>query len=154
MKALTVSLALLALCAIARAQEALPKQDLTPEAEASLINLSDEHIECVSFYSTVMVCVEKQDSGLAERAHNAANTMLDRAVTITEKAKMKFETIEARSKLYRDSMSDELGKDCRNLSILLEKYGKTCKSLFENPAARESDLLWEQLKMSPPTTPR
>ncbi len=131
MKALLGAFIFVALCAVAHAQES------SLEAEAAWGRLSDEHIECSEFYSVVMVCEEKaNDKSLAERARRLQDTMLERTVRITAKAKMKFETIDARGKLSRDSMLAEIGKDCRNLSILLAKYGEACRSLFENPKLR------------------
>jgi hypothetical protein len=146
--AAALALALVALCTVARAQES------TSEVEAAWINLSDEHIQCVTFYSIIGVCQEKYDKILAERAHSSATVMLERAVTITARAKMKFETVDARLKLYQASMLEELGKDCRNETILLAEYGKTCRTLFENPDARELQLIREQLNLSAPTPPR
>jgi hypothetical protein len=88
------------------------------------------------------------DKSLSERAMKTQDTMLERAVTMTAKAKLKFETIDARSKLFQSSMMEELGKDCRNISILLAKYGKTCQSLFENPKLRELELITEEFAAS------
>jgi hypothetical protein len=103
-------------------------------------------VECVAFYSLVGICIESaDDKSLSERAMKTQDTMLERAVRVTAKAKLKFETIDARSKLSTDSMLGEIGKDCGNISILVAKYGKTCRRLFENPKLRELELITEEL---------
>jgi len=90
------------------------------------------------------------DKSLSEQAMKTRDTMLERAVTMTTKAKLKFETIDARSKLSTDSMLEEIGKDCGNISVLLAKHGKTCRRLFENPKLRELELITEEFTASSP----
>jgi hypothetical protein len=143
MKALMGALALVMLCAVARAQEP------APEEYAAWRQLSDEYVECVTFYALVGICMESpNDKGLPERIMKTRDMMLERAVSLTAKAKLKFETIDARSKLSMDSMMGEIGKDCGNISIPLAKYGKTCRRLFENPKLRELELITEELAPS------
>lgn len=143
MKALMSAIALVVLCAVARAQEP------SPEEIAAWRQLSAEYIECVAFYSLVGICMESaDDKSLSERAMKTQDAMLKRAVRLTAKAKLKFETIDARSKLSTDSMLEEIGKDCGNLSVLLAKHGKTCRRLFENPKLRELELITEELAPS------
>lgn len=126
-------------CAISRAEES------APEEIAAWRQLSNEHIECVAFYSLVGICMESpNDKSLSGRAMKMQGIMLERTVRLTAKAKLKFETIDARSKLSMGSMTGEIGKDCGNISILLAKYGKTCRSLFENPKLRELELITEK----------
>jgi hypothetical protein len=143
MKALMGALALVMLCAVARAQEP------SPEEIAAWRQLSAEYVECVAFYSLVGICMESaNDKSLSERAMKTQDAMLERAVRLTAKAKLKFETIDARSKLSMDSMLEEIGKDCGNISVLLAKHGKTCRRLFENPKLRELELITEELAPS------
>ena len=145
MKALIGAIALVVLCAVARAGEP------APEEISAWRQLSAEYIECVAFYSIVGICMEPaDDKSLSERAMKTQDTMLERAVRLTAKAKLKFETIDARSKLSTDSMLEEIGKDCGNLSILEAKYGKTCRRLFENPKVRELELIAEEFAASAP----
>jgi hypothetical protein len=141
MRILTITFLLIALCAVAHAQEP------SPEVEAAWTQLSDEHIECAELYRIVGICMESaEDKSLSERAMATRAEMLERATRLTAKAKMKFETIDARETVAQDSLSAEMGKDCRNLSVLLAKYGKTCRSLFEDPTTREIQVIREQLK--------
>jgi hypothetical protein len=143
MKALIGAIALVVLCAVARAGEP------APEEISAWRQLSAEYIECVAFYSIVGICMEPaDDKSLSERAMKTQDTMLERAVRLTAKAKLKFETIDARSRLSTDSMLEEIGKDCGNLSVLLAKHGKTCRRLFENPKLRELELITEELAPS------
>lgn len=102
MKALMSAIALVVLCAVARAGEP------APEEIAGWRQLSTEYIECVAFYSLVGICMEPaDDKSLSERATKTQDTMLERAVRLTAKAKLKFETIDARSRLSTDSMLGE-----------------------------------------------
>ena len=143
MKAPMGALALVVFCAVARAGE--------PAAEeiAAWRQLSAEYIECVAFYSLAGICMEPaDDKSLSERAMKTQDAMLERAVRLTAKAKLKFETIDARSKLSMDSMLEEIGKDCGNISVPLAKHGKTCRRLFENPKLRELELITEELAPS------
>jgi hypothetical protein len=141
MRVLAVAIASIALCAAALAQES------SPEVEAAWIQLSDEHIECAELYRIVGICMESaDDKSVSERAMAMHSAMLERATTLTAKAKMKFETVDARETLAQDSLAAEIGKDCRNRSIILAKHGKTCRNLYENPAAREIEVIREQLK--------
>jgi hypothetical protein len=145
MKALMSAITLVVLCAAARAQEP------APEEISAWRQLSAEQIECMAFYSLVGICMESaDDKSLSEQAMKTRDTMLERAVTMTAKAKLKFETIDARSKLSTDSMLEEIGKDCGNISILVAKYGKTCRRLFENPKVREIELIAEEFAASAP----
>ena len=145
MKALIGAIALVVLCAVARAQEP------SPEEIAAWRQLSAEYVECTAFYSLVGICMEPaDDKSLSERAMKTQDTMLERAVRLTAKAKLKFETIDARSKLSTDSMLEEIGKDCGNISVLLAKHGKTCRRLFENPKLRELELITEEFTASSP----
>jgi hypothetical protein len=148
MKAFTVAVALMTLCSVARAQES------SPEVEAAWIQLSDEHIECAELYRIVGICMESaDDKSLSEQAMTIQGAMLERATTLTAKAKMKFETINARVTLAQQSLAGEIGKDCRNLSILLAKHGKACRDLYENPAEREIEVIRDQLKPNYRTAP-
>jgi len=139
-----------ALCSFACAQEP------SLEEYAAWRQLSVEHIDCSEFYDIVGICLElgaerENDKRLAEgveRAMTAGRAMLDRAVEISAKAKLKSEAVDAEAKLSMDSMMKEVGNDCGNLSILIVKYSETCKRLFENPKLREFELIAEELHRS------
>lgn len=143
MKITLAAFALVALCAVAHAGEP------APEETAAWRELQGEYLECVSFYSVVGICMESADNrDLSERARKIQDMMLKRAVTLTAKAKLKFETIDAGTKLSTNLMLEEIGKDCGNISIVLAKYGKTCRRLFENPKLRELELITEEVAPS------
>lgn len=127
-------------------------QESSQELEAAWIQLSDENIECATFYSIVGRCMESaDDKSISKRATKAVRTMLDRAVKFTAQAKMKSETVDARQRLAIESMGVEIGKDCRNVTILAAEYGKACLSLFEDPTAREIQVIREQMGIVAPT---
>ena len=72
MKALMGALALVVLCAVARAQEP------STEEYAAWRQLSDEYVECVTFYALVGICMESpNDKGLSERIMKTRDMMLE-----------------------------------------------------------------------------
>jgi hypothetical protein len=142
MKVVMATLALLVLCSVSRAQNA------SPEYEDALSALAAEEIECAAFWNIVGICFESPtgDKSLSPRAFKARDGMFARATETTAKANLLAGTIDARNKYSEDSMMTKIGKNCRNVEILLAEHGEACKKLTEDPTSRTIELLREQLQ--------
>lgn len=143
MNVLLTSLALMALCTICRAEVPAAYED-------AMSALAAEEIQCGVFWNIVGICfvTPNGDKSTSERAMVARDKMFDRAVKSTTEAKLLPATIDARHKHSQESMMAKIGKDCRNISILLADHGEACKKLAEDPTLRTIELLREQLGMS------
>jgi hypothetical protein len=60
-------------------------------------------------------------------------------------ARMSDKALEARSQVAQDEMRDAIEDNCANMSVLYQKYAKTCKRLFEEGPARFAEKI-EALK--------
>jgi hypothetical protein len=136
MKNVMTILALFALCATCHAQSSVAYED-------AMSVLASEEIECGAFWNVVGVCFETAsgDKSTSRRALAARDTMFERATKATADAKLLLATIDARQEHFQNSMIVKVGKDCRNVEILLGDHGDRCKRLMESPADRVSELM-------------
>ena len=60
------------------------------------------------------------------------------AFNLADSIDLKGEVIESKAVSYSKKMSQEIGGDGLNISILINKHGEFCKGLVEDPEARLS----------------
>jgi hypothetical protein len=141
MKFLRTTFTLLAICSTSRAQNAPPAYEDVMSA------LAADEIECGAFWNIVGICFESptDDKSLSLNALKARDGMFARAAETTAKANLLAGTIDARNKYSQDLMMTKIGKNCRNVEILLADHGETCKRLAEDSTSRTIELLRETL---------
>ena len=105
-------------------------------------NLGHETIECAAYFSVVAAMLSTQplpragDDLIADQMTRAGFAMFKRALAIAEKINQKQEAVEARFQMHITQMSEEIGGDAINISILLHRYGRPCQVAADDMAAR------------------
>lgn len=72
-----------------------------------------------------------------------AEAEMEQVIFSAKKAGMLDAAISSRVELATKSMIQQISGDCINYSVLLVKYGDSCKALAENPGPRFSELLFK-----------
>lgn len=97
------------------------------DAERAKANLASDFAECAAFYSIGSEGVKRAGKD---------NAKIDEAFDIAYDFAVKFsnqKVTDARIKLSMDEQTELMEHDFANLAILIEKHGKFCKELLENP---------------------
>lgn len=136
--------------AIASAQSTL--KAVSDDKKQYIVNeLAAETTQCWSFYSIVGACASNGDTPIekqtAEQMNKLASSLVDPIYTMSKAAGMKDDAILARMKLSVDDMKGDISnngdtsKSCVNISILMGKYMKSCKTIIEHPEIRIQELV-------------
>ncbi len=119
-------------------------QTSTSDAETrmAMANFLDEMVKCTSYFSILGQGTNSKGEqteiniNYQKLAENLAITSLNFAAEIG----MKSEALLSKLQGYSDEMGKLINNDGINISILIEKHGKFCKSFVENP--RDRLLFW------------
>jgi hypothetical protein len=120
----------------ARAQETKwTRQDALHDA-------SSEAAQCQAYYALSQKCADnagqKELSDLLRQAIESASQVL---FTSGKAAGMSDHAMIASLKLSLDAAKDSKGNSCVNLSVLIVRYGNSCKLFLEHPGDRIQTLM-------------
>lgn len=125
--------------AIALALLAVPvgAQEMTSVIPRAMNNLAHEYVICAAYFSIVAIAAENSnDAGLAEQYYAVANSALESAAMVGEEANLLPETHGARFDIAVKDMSDRIGGNTSNISILFAAYGESCQETINNMEGR------------------
>lgn len=112
--------------------------DLNPEQVQAFNNYHHEIVECVIFYN-ISIDGMKRRAGSEETVaiyQSISDTLLKRAMVVSDIIGMKDETIAARLQMAATAQLEEIDQNFVNISILMEKYLTSCKAVFVDPESR------------------
>jgi hypothetical protein len=104
--------------------------------EMAANNLSHEMTDCFAFHTIMAACLLKSNfKKESEQARKGAGIYLDFAAWLGERAKISKldEVIKARSNMAQRDLFKLIDRDCRNISIAMDKYGDRCKGDCRGP---------------------
>ena len=101
----------------------------------ALNNFGHETVMCAAYYTMLARLMNTRTDGEqgAKRAIEVATTLIERAFMIATVIGQKSETVGARYQVSVKSMTEEIGGDAVNASILFVRNGDPCKAAAENP---------------------
>ena len=147
MTGIKATLLIAAVFAVALHNQAVA-DDVSSEAmETAANNLSHEMVNCSVFYTVGAICVLRSNRSnrkdVSEQLRKTANTYQDFAAMLGERAGISKldEVLKARTNIAREDMFNLMDRDCRNVSIVLDKYGKRCKAIGDDSAAALKDYM-------------
>ncbi len=115
------------------ASAASPPSDETK----ALAQLTDDLAECYAYYAITAQCVSADASAELKSGLNRSSQLVSSEIAqYGQRAGMKAEAALAEIDLMMKDQMDTIGKSCINYSILLDRYGASCKSISENPSAK------------------
>jgi hypothetical protein len=123
-----------------------PAGAATPDENHQYVwnELAAETTQCWCYYAVVGDCASKDDSPvakqLAERNLKINDTLLDLIFEESKEAGMSDAARDDRVKMCLQDMANAIGGSCLNLSILVDKYARSCKVLAVHPDVRLSEL--------------
>ena len=93
---------------------------------------------CAAYYRMVSELLKTRLDSAELMATNfqASRVLYERAIVIADGIGQKRETVAARFEMSVTGMRDAIGGDASNSSILLNRYGRSCKITSENVEAR------------------
>lgn len=126
-------------CALSLLSSSLKAAPLTLEDASN--ELSADASQCAAFYAISIHCFSDRLDEANRKDFEAGQQM---ASTITymggKKAGMSDKAVMARVELAMQQLEDDINKSCVNISVILNKYAKSCQSLIRNPEGRLRQL--------------
>ena len=104
-----------------------------------LNNLQEDFTTCYSYYKIAGEGISRGrelDQETIDGLNRSANIALESAYLIGQQLNMKTEAMSARVEMAFQRMSDEMGSDFINFSVILNKYAYYCKDVIEKPEQR------------------
>ena len=103
-------------------------------------NLQQDYSDCYAYFKISEEGVKRSKSNIKDNAVSklteAAERSLLGAVKTGEFINMKPEAMKARIQLAVKDMSNQMGEDYANISILIVKYADTCNDIVNDPKNR------------------
>jgi hypothetical protein len=111
----------------------------------ALNELSSEMTECGQYFLVSWACFKDFPSPQAQASANvyrqASDQISTMALQIGRTVGLSDEAIGARMRLANESLTNDINKNCTNISILQERYSTFCKSLNQQPDQRLKELV-------------
>ena len=104
-----------------------------------LNNLQEDFTTCYSYYKIAGEGISRGrelDQETIDGLNRSADIALESAYLIGQQLNMKTEAMSARVEMAFQRMSDEMGSDFINFSVILNKYAYYCKDVIEKPEQR------------------
>ena len=104
-----------------------------------LNNLQEDFTTCYSYYKIAGEGISRGrelDQETIGGLNRSADIALQSAYLIGQQLNMKTEAMSARVEMAFQKMSDEMGSDFINFSVILNKYAYYCKDVIEKPEQR------------------
>jgi hypothetical protein len=87
------------------------------------------------FYMLSSKCLGKNNPELSEQIEKAASVMANLAVLTGKHAGLRDSAMVAQTKIQMTKLQAQTGNDCGNISVLLNRYGESCKAMAKHPQA-------------------
>ena len=97
--------------------------------------MSRDMTTCTVFYMLSARCLGKHNPELSEQIDKAASVMANLAVLTGKHAGLKDDALVAQTNGQMAKLEAQNGRDCANISLLLNRYGESCKALARHPQA-------------------
>ena len=141
---LAFQLLALSICGCAQAQDAFSGFD--PDQSD---HLSAAYARCAAYFTFAWKGLERSGKNDLAKVHqdfanSALSTSRDLAAS-SRSPEMALKVAGARYSLYMESMHNDIGKDFANISVIVNKYGKSCTFAIASP----SDFSREYLQARP-----
>ena len=111
--------------------------------------MSQDMTTCTVFYMLSGKCLGKDNPELSEQIGKAASVMANLAVLTGKHAGLKDDALVARTKIQMTKLQAQTGHDCDNISVLLNRYGESCKTLASHPQAAFQRALNKVMEANP-----
>jgi hypothetical protein len=105
--------------------------------------MSRDMTTCTVFYMLSARCLGKDNPELSEQIEKAASVMANLAVLTGKHAGLKDDALVALTNNQMARLQAQNGRDCANISVLLNRYGESCKALARHPQAAFQRVLTE-----------
>ena len=112
-------------------------------------NMSQDMTTCTVFYMLSGKCLGKDNPELSERIEEAASVMANLAVLTGKHAGLQDNALVARTKIQMTKLQAQTGNDCDNISVLLNRYGESCKALASHPQTAFQRALNQVIEANP-----
>ena len=108
---------------------------VTPEQVFN--EMSHEMVECSVYFTIVTVGLQNSnDLALAEKYERARDDAGAMALKLNKMAGLKDDVAFARIKIAQKMMSDRIGGNTSNVSVLFPEYGELCTQAINEPQQR------------------
>src|SRR5262245_48649036 len=111
--------------------------------------MSQDMITCTAFYMLSGKCLGKNNPDLSEQIEKAASKMANLAVLTGKRAGLEDRALVARTNIQMTRLQSQAGHDCENISLLLNRYGESCKAMAGHPQAAFQRALNKVLEPNP-----
>ena len=111
--------------------------------------MSHDMTTCTVFYMLSGKCLAKDNPELSEQIEKAASVMANLAVLTGKHAGLKDDALVARTNTQMANLQAQTGRDCSNISVLLTRYGESCKALGRHPQAAFQRVLNQVMEENP-----
>ena len=102
-----------------------------------LQNLNEDFIACGSYWNVMSLGAQRaNDQKKAEQFLNVSSKYFIEAFEISKLIGMSQQAVKSSAKLHIKDISNDMNNDFTNVSVIIEKYGRFCKDLLENPDQR------------------
>ena len=112
-------------------------------------NMSQDMTTCTVFYMLSGKCLGKDNPELSEQIEKAASVMANLAVLTGKHAGLKDHALVARTNTQMAKLQAQTGGDCDNISVLLNRYGESCKALARHPQTAFQRVLDQVMEANP-----
>lgn len=107
-----------------------------------LNELSSQYTQCHAYYQIFRECAKDQlDEKSSKDFEDAAEMASRLSIEAGLMAGVKGDALLARTEMVMKSFMDEMNKSCKNISLLLNRYAESCKSLMQDPKAHLEQLM-------------
>jgi hypothetical protein len=111
--------------------------------------MSHDMTTCTVFYMLSGKCLGKDKPELSEQIEKAASMMANLAVLTGKHAGLKDDALVARTNTQMAKLQAQTGRNCDNISVLLNRYGESCKALAKHPQVVFQRVLNQVIKANP-----
>jgi hypothetical protein len=111
--------------------------------------MSRDMTTCTVFYMLSGKCLGKDKPELSEQIEKAASMMANLAVLTGKHAGLKDDALVARTNTQMAKLQAQTGRNCDNISVLLNRYGESCKALARHPQAAFQRVLNQVIEANP-----
>lgn len=106
-----------------------------------LNEVSQAYALCYGYYTLVAICLDpKRDADVAENYRTFAKQFVGITFVAGKAAGLSEAALVARLDLSLSQMQKDTDKDCRNISVLLQKYADKCKKMASDPEGAMSEI--------------
>jgi len=124
--------------------------EMQDQAKLGFNNFSEKCIVCSVYYSIASEAFLRsnlnQDSKVADQNREDLILMAYQTASMGRTPEMASKVTTARMELTMQEMLKEINNNIENISILILKYGKSCKRLLKNPESVLNETMIETVK--------